>query len=203
MTNKVTYSSEELELLRAYRRAARLVHARVRPYAQHQFQARILRRGLPDEADLIPESEFISLLVAFRLIWAQKERTNFGRIASLLYPLCDPDDLDYIQTIKRDWKDIPRRPISLDLFGEQFNPGEVLETWMNGEVFHQGADLRKRVELLHELGAMSHLILQLTVRDLCFCIVNLDNLAAYALQEEAHEPLVDVATLPDSQQVGP
>lgn len=194
-----TLSSVQLELLREYRKAARRVHARVRPYAQHKFQARILRRGFPDEADLIPENDFIALLVAFRLIWAQKEPTNFGRIANLLYPLCMPDDIEYIEIIRRDWKEIPRRPIALDLFGEHFRPGDVLEAWMNGEVFHQGVDLRRRVELLGELGAMSHLILQLTVRDLCFCVVNLDNLAAHALQENALEPLVDIGSLTGSQ----
>lgn len=174
---------DEARTLAAYRRAAGKVHERFWPYRHHKFEARILRPGIDDEADLIPEPDFIALLTAFRLAYATKERSNFGRVANIVYLAGDEDARRIVAMLREDWKRVPRRPWHYVLQDEHFNPAEMLDTWINGEVFHQDDHEVIRADRLRDLGAMAFMIVQMTLRDMCYSLLGLDNLCALLLEE--------------------
>ena len=174
---------DEARTLAAYRRAAAKVHERFWPYRHHQFQARIFRSDLDDEADLIPDSDFIALLTAFRLVYATREKSHFGRVANIVYLVGDDDARKIVKMMRENWNEVPRRPWLYVSQDEHFDPGEMIDTWINGEVFHQDERQLVRVDRLRDLGAMAFMTLQLTVRDMCFPLLGLDNLCALLLEE--------------------
>lgn len=192
---------EESQLL-AYRRAAHRLHSRVWPYSAHHFTATVLRRGRPDEASLIPESDFIALLVAFRIIHAKKELTNFHRIASLLHRVGDKEVVTLAASFREAWDNSFKPPILFSLDGEHFDARAILDTWMNGEVFHQKAELQYRVERLRTMPALTMLILQCTVRDACFAALGLDNTVALVLDEPFREVPSSSYTIRESESDG-
>ena len=174
--------------LQLYRRAAGRVHERLGDYARHHLQARILRAREPDDADLIPEADFIALLTSFRLLYADSEPTFLPRIANVLWRVGDDEIKDLVASFRENWRDIPGRPLTFQLFGEHFRPATLLDTWLNGEVFHQDEDLVTRVDALRRAGPVPLMVLQQTVRDLCFPILGIDNVCAIVLDEDLREP---------------
>jgi hypothetical protein len=186
-------TAEERRRLQLYRRAAGKVYERLGPYAGHRFQARLFRAHQPDDADLIPESDFLALLTSFRLVYAQKEPSHFSRIANVAWLVGDDEVRQLVAQFREDWREIPARPMVLDLFGEYFRPASLLDTWLNGEVFHQDEELLGRVDALRRSGPVPLMILQQTVRDLCFPILGLDNACALILDEELR-PVPDTGT---------
>lgn len=175
---------DERTILRLYRRAAGRLYERFVPYSAHQFRARMFRTGAPDDVDLIPEEAFISLLVAFRICHAQNERTNFGRVANIAYRFGSSEIRSVVEQIRVGWKESFRRPLFFSLHGEHFDAESLLDTWMNGEVFHQDASLQRRVDLIHEEGLLALLTIQWAVRDACFAVLGLDNVCALLLDED-------------------
>jgi hypothetical protein len=177
-------TDDEALILGLYRRAAGRVLDRLGSYSTHKFEARILRKDLPDEADLIPEAQFIALLVAFRVVYAAGEPTNFGRVANILHRAGTDEIRVPTARFRSGWSDIPKRQMLVSINEEHFNPEGILNTWMNGEVFHQDEELIHRVDLLKELGPFAQFMLQWTVRDMCFPLLGLDNVCAMALGQE-------------------
>jgi hypothetical protein len=162
-------------------------------HSQHHFTANLFRGDGQDTANLIPDAEFVALLTAVRIVYAKSERTNFNRVANLLSRVGQGELLELVAQFRQNWAEIPQRPILFDLSGEHFRPKDLVETWMNGEVFHQDEDQIRRMDLLRDAGPFAEMILQLTVRDLCFAILGLDNACAVVLGEPfrpvpAHDP---------------
>lgn len=192
--NRALTQGEEAQLA-AYRRAADRLHTRVSPYVSHHFTARILRRDKADEASLIPENEFIFLLTAFRLIYAHGAPTNFHRVANLVYQVGDDEIKSLVVGFREDWRNAFNRSVFFTFHGEHFNPRTILDTWMNGEVFHQDPSLQRRVDLLRTYSTLPMLTLQWCVRDACFPALGLDNTAALVLGEKLKElPGLNVAS---------
>jgi hypothetical protein len=178
-----TLTDDERETLALYRRAAGKVHERFWPYRHHEFTAKLFRPHLPDEAALIPDAEFIALLTAFRLVYAQRERSNFGRVANVLCRAGDDEVRRIVAILRQNWNELPKRPLRFMLEDEHFDPGAMLDTWIDGEIFHQDGGELTRADLLRNLGAMAFLTIQMTVRDMCFPILGIDNVCALLLGE--------------------
>ncbi|MCC6929482.1 MAG: hypothetical protein IT359_10875 [Gemmatimonadaceae bacterium] len=185
MTPQTSPLNEQDRLqLQSFRRAAGRLYDRVLPYASHQFGARMFRADLPDEADLIPEADFFALMVAFRLVYAQKEPTNFNKVANLAYRVGSEEVRDLVVQLRDAWKQSFRRPIVFAIHDEHFDAEFILHTWMNGEVFHQDAHLQRRADLIREEGALTLLTMQWAVRDACFAVLGLDNTCALVLGDQ-------------------
>lgn len=189
---------EDRRRLRVYRRAADKVYGRLRPWADHEFQANILRADGRDTADLIPENDFAALLSAFRLVYAKSQDPHFGRIANILWKVGDAEIRRLIELIRSDWNGVLSRPLVFDLHNEDFRPQSLLDTWLNGDEFHLVAELLPRVDLLRTAGPLPVLTLQLTVRDLCFALLSLDNVCAMVLGEPLRPLLPAGAPLRES-----
>jgi len=187
-------TEEEQRVLTVYRRAAGKVHRRLGPWARHRFTANIFRADGNDSANLIPDNDFAALLAAVRLVYAVGQDTHFGRIANILWRVGDPEIRRLIGLLRSGWKTVLSRPIVFDLHNEDYRPQSLLDTWLNGEEFHMGADLLRRVDLLQDAGPMPLMVLQFTVRDLCYPILGLDNVCAMVLGERLR-PLPDVGDL--------
>src|SRR5215216_6459005 len=80
-TNRTDLPPEDLKHFRALRRAARKVFDAYKPV--HAQELRLFPGS--DTADMMPDAEFIRLLVAVRLVYMQREKANFGRIRGLLH----------------------------------------------------------------------------------------------------------------------
>jgi len=186
-------SEAELRFLRVYRRAAGKVFDRLGPWAGHKFEANILRADGYDTATLIPDTAFTALLTAFRLTYADREDPHFGRIANILWRVGDSEVRRLVGLLREDWKRVLHRPFLFDLHGEDFRPASLLDTWLNGDVFHLDDELLHRVDLLRGAGPVPLMVLQLTVRDLCFPLLGLDNVCALVLGEPLRA-LPDITT---------
>jgi hypothetical protein len=181
-------SDEDRKTLQLYRRAAGRVHTRLGPYAGHEFRVQLFRQNLPDEGNLIPEAEFLALLTAVRVTYAQGERTSFRRVANILAQVGDDEVRRFVVEMRRDFENVLNRRFQFLVHGTSLNPKGLLDTFINGEVFHQDETLLAVVDELRDLGALSEMVLQQTVRDLCFPILGLDNLCAMALDEPLRPP---------------
>jgi hypothetical protein len=186
-------SDDELEAIRGYRRAARRLHSKVAPHASHKFRAHLFRENEPDAADLIPELDFLAILVAFRIIFATKSSTNFGRICNTLWTIGDSEIRRLVGIIREGWNQSLRYPAQVVLFEKTFVPLTLLEAWMNGEVFHQDAELARSVELIKNEGVVSFMLMQLAVWQASFSAVSLDGVCALVLDEEVLPLLADPA----------
>lgn len=189
---------EEASLLRRYRRAARLVHDRLVPYAAQQFRVNLFGGGGAATSDLIPTGDFIALLSSYRKVSATKEEMNFRRIANLAHLVANQEIQHVVAVLRGRHEEAFKVPIVFNLHGEHFDPKSILHTWMNGEEFHQDVALEARVDLLRSVEPMTHIVMQFCVHRACFAVLGLDNVCALLL----NEPPLPVPFVPGSSMLG-
>ncbi len=195
-TQSTQLSAQDREYLALYIRAAERVADRVRPWARFQWSIPIGGSHAPTQ---IPDNDFLALLTAFRLVYAKKEPTYFLRIANILYRLRHPELIRYVPQCREGWHRSLDNRIFLQINDElAFHPQRVLDTWINGEVFHQVPELVRDVDRLREIGPMAIVSLQLTVRDLSFVIHALGNACALVLNRPLIPLIIDADDFPSA-----
>ena len=186
----------EVSQFRSYRTAAARLHARLSPFSSHEFRAHLFRENEADAAELIPEKDFLAILVAFRIVFAERSPTQFGRICNLAWKVGDDEIRRLVQVVRHGWKESFASPIQVILHEQALDSATILNAWMNGEVFHQDDALTRSVELIRYEGALSLMLLQFSVWMASFTAVSLDGICSLVLDEPTLPLLSPASTFP-------
>ena len=183
-----TLSETDAYTITAFRRAAGEVYRLWWPVKLHEFRATILAAGKPDTAALTPEADFRSLLIAMRQVYMAKEASHIEKVERVLATINDSEIASAVSVVRQDWNRAleARGSIILNVDDAIFSPRAVLDTYLYATVLHQDKHRQQDLDRLRQADPIASLALQLVVCDLSRCIVNLDNVVAYALGEEGH-----------------
>lgn len=181
-------TDSELQGLRALRRVARQVHPLFVKYRNHRFSVTILARNAPDSADLIPKTDFESLGRAVRLVYQDREPSNFYKVRAILGRYGTVEIQQLAAELKRAWQDAIQGRADFVLDGHHYSGKDVFETWLHGVAFHQDEDRKEDVERLASVDPMTSQVLQFNVLRIAGCILALDSLVAELLGEDPLDP---------------
>lgn len=177
----IEFTDEEIFRLQAFRRVAARAHPLYVKYRGHKFRVRILAKGKPDEADLIPEFE--KLAQCLRLIYLENEPAHFFSIYNLIYRRGDDSIRAAAVAIRRTWVEARDGTTRYSIHGHDYDGRRVLDTWMNAVAFHQDPKKEEDRKRLQKLDAVVSAELQLSVLRMLGCVLALDALVAKLLHE--------------------
>lgn len=97
-----------------------------------------------------PEEPFRSLLLTFRLFWANDEPSNFLRILNLLKRhIANADALDVLASLKTRWNQALFGGLMFMSFnGKELNANAVFDLWLNAHYFHSDPKKQEQLERL-------------------------------------------------------
>jgi hypothetical protein len=186
---------DEMAKFRGYRRVAEKVFAAYKPVYDVKLSFTF---GSAGKASLISDAEFIRLLAAVRLVYMQKEASSFGRVRGLLHKHGDEKTRKRAGEVKALWQSALERGFDLvhhqrlpsdqhevaspKYVARQYTPRDVLDTWLNAEVFHQDEELLPDLDRLKGMVGAEY-FLQTMVVKLARATLALDIILADFLRE--------------------
>jgi hypothetical protein len=187
-------NDRERTRVRAYRRAAGKVFHAYKPIATSRMQATLFATG---PVDLFPESEFVRLLTAIRLVYMEREPGYFFHANNILGRYGDQDLRSEAELLRTRWhealqggydlvfltKDRPSQQAKSREDSRQFRPEDVLDTFLNAEYFHQDEARILDLEQLENLGPIVTHFLHVTVWKLTRIVLMQDLLIADLVNE--------------------
>jgi len=159
----IEFTDEEIFRLQAFRRVAARAHPLYVKYRGHKFRVRILAKGKPDEADLIPEFE--KLAQCLRLIYLENEPAHFFSIYNLIYRRGDDSIRAAAVAIRRTWVEARDGTTRYSIHGHDYDGRRVLDTWMNAVAFHQDPKKEEDRKRLQKLDAVVRVVRRLLDQD--------------------------------------
>ncbi|MFC1589678.1 hypothetical protein ACFL3P_05370 [Pseudomonadota bacterium] len=99
-----------------------------------------------------PEIDHIIILATkFRFFYAEKERTQFEKVANLLRNKAkDEWARNYIDHIKLWYKDAMKSTDATGNLGHPVTNREILNLWFNSKFFHSDSDKRNKLDDIHQ-----------------------------------------------------
>ncbi len=151
------------------------------PHRDHKFSVTMFRASAPDAAELIPETPFRSLALAVRLVYLPSEKGAFGNVVKILRSEAPPAFASELDKVQVHWDDAltGRGNLVYQTNERSFSPGDVFETWLYANAFHQDAKKQSDLDALRTFEPTASLTLQMVVCQLAIATVNLDALVRY------------------------
>ena len=104
----------------------------------------------------LPEEPLRSLLLTFRLFWANDEPSNFLRVSNVLKRhIAQAEAIQVIDDLKGQWKQaLFSGVMEIRFNGEELTADKIFDLWLNGHYFHSDAEKRLLLErLTKQIGA--------------------------------------------------
>jgi hypothetical protein len=144
-----------------------------------------LRQPTTPQLESFPEDAFRSLAMAVRQAYMLSEVANFDHVSRILERATDADAKEFVSTLRHNWKFALVSPPGLGIEGRTYSGREVFHTWLYAHAVHQDPRRREDAERLDRMDPLPTWVVQVIVRSLAICILQLDVAAADALGEDA------------------
>lgn len=129
------------------------------------------------------ENIWRSYMMAFRLLYADREPTQFGRVSNIAKGKVKDRDSDYLsqlQICKDKWKAAFKDGDFLTMDDESLAPKQVLDVYINGSYFHSDKRHQTALENYEQFDwRLDHVQLHRTIARLSDVIYNLAQLIMY------------------------
>ena len=188
------FDAAELERLAAFRDVARQVRDASIIDQGRSISLTIFRRkyGEPiddDTSGMLPSEPLRSLAMAIRLAYQYKEPAHFFSICGILRKGASPAQTEHINELDAAWRRTKKGPHMFEyiLNEKRFTDGQIFHLWLYGVAFHQDPDKKRKYQMLDRAGAFAALGVQGTALQLAGRILDLDDVIAEILDEEAVE----------------
>jgi len=155
-TEVSTLSNKELESILEFQNRAKDFDTAMKKYHKGAMSKHLIT----SDQDLkkqsfeasTPELDHVqALAIKFRFFYANKEPTQFEKIANILRKHAkDSWAASYIDVVKNQYKEIMKSSDTSSEFDSPIPNREIINLWFNSHFFHSDLDKREKLELLHD-----------------------------------------------------